>query len=217
MYIGQGYEWATHQPLIKTVLNLYSPQFVLELGPGVYSTSLFLENGVRLMCIENDPEWIDFLSDKFDLKVIHHDLGDMIEVHEKDLTQKQRKEITSFYNKLLIPDIKPNLLFVDQSCSSRVISINILKDKFDFIIYHDHDKDGFRVNSYDKIDFEGFNSYILETDRTGACMMIRNNLDKGFAKSCEVIGKYIESFKTIYKDCENIQLVEYHQRQDYDD
>ena len=54
MNIATGYEWATHQSVIRAAMEVYKPQYILELGPGVYSTPVFLEYNLLYDCIEND-------------------------------------------------------------------------------------------------------------------------------------------------------------------
>jgi len=43
MKIVEDYGWSTHRPLIQAILDAFSPQFVLELGMGVYSTPIFMD------------------------------------------------------------------------------------------------------------------------------------------------------------------------------
>jgi hypothetical protein len=198
MYIIQSFEWATHQPLIKAVMELYAPHFILELGSGIYSTPLFKDS--NLLCIENDKDWVELLKHDMNINIIHHDLGD---VHDYDLvndiSEKQKKEIRNYYKNLEIPDMRPNLLFVDQVPACRLISINTLRDKFDIIIYHDCDDQGIKLNCYDQINTEGFNSYFLHTNMTGACCMIRKRRDKGMLK--ETVDVYIKQFMQEWELC----------------
>ena len=50
----QEYEWSTHQPLIRAVMEQYKPTFVLELGCGDNSTPIFLEYKTKLLSIEKN-------------------------------------------------------------------------------------------------------------------------------------------------------------------
>ena len=203
MIIVQGYEWATHQPLIRAVLDLYKPKFILELGIGIYSTPLFKNHNA--MFIENDKDWIELMSKELEIEIIHHDLGG---IHDYDLvnqiSREQQKEIEKYYKKISIPKLKPNLLFVDQVPSCRLISINALRDKFDIIIYHDDDEQGRRLNYYDLINREGFNYYSLHTDLTGVGCMIRQKLDNG--KLIETAENYIELFIEEWPLCTNMYV-----------
>jgi len=205
MYIGQGYEWATHQPMIKTVMDLYAPKFVLELGPGNYSTSLFLMYDIQLLSIENDIDWCEKIENEYHQAVLFHDLGSIKDEDKfSDLTRKERHEVRTYYRQLEIPVIKPNLLFIDHFQSIRTIAINTLKSRFDLIIYHDCDKNGVMNNYYDLIHDKGFKIYILETPSSGTGLMVRK--DKGFELLNETMKYYIAEFIHDNPACEFMRL-----------
>ena len=140
------------------------------------------------------------LSKELDIDIIHHDLG---EVHDYDLvndiSKEKQKEIIKYYQELTIPKLRPNLLFVDQVPSCRLFSINTLSSQFDIIIYHDDDDQGRRLNYYDLINREGFNSYSLHTNLTGAGVMIRQEIDKG--RLIEATEPYIKLFMQEWPLC----------------
>lgn len=195
MNVATGWEWATHQPLIKAVMELYKPQFVLELGVGTYSTSIFKDSSVEYLGIENNKEWVDKIKCEFDVFVEWHDLGDIIEGTEyKDLTEQQKMDIIYFYANILIPEIRPRLLFVDQYTSCRLLSINSLGYKFDLIIYHD--SESWKVNRYDLIVNKGFYLYELKTN--GPCTMLMAREQKDLKNA---IAPYIDSFMKEYSKC----------------
>ncbi len=203
MNITRGFEWATHQPLIKAVLDLYDPAFVLELGVGIYSTPLF--KGRNAMFVENNKEWANKMSSELGIDVIHHELNGITEEHGvRDMTEQQELEVIWFYDALEIPDVKPRLLFVDHLPAIRSLSINFLRSQFDLIIYHDADEAGNLVNQYHLIDKYGFNCYYLKTNMTGACLMIRQEIDKGNLH--EVIQPYIRMFMSEWDTCTKMEL-----------
>lgn len=191
MNIASGYEWATHQPLIRAVMDLYNPQFILELGAGEYSTPLFLEYNVTVISVESDLEWVKYLKEKYGIDIIYHE---HIKKEFKDLTIAEMTEISEYYKSIIIPDLKPNLLFVDQHSLCRVISINALRDKFDLIIYHDCES--WQVNRYDLILNSGFYLYELKTN--GPCTMLMAKEPKDVKT---VIAVYIERFMKEYDKC----------------
>jgi len=177
MEIGKTWQWASHQPLIKGVLKLYEPKFILELGIGENSTPLF--QGYYYLGIENNKEWIDTMG-CYNMNFLWHDLD--------------RTELTDFYRGLTIPDVSPRLLFVDNYETCRLIAINTLRDKFDIIIFHDCEPEpGARVNHYGMINSEGFNVYFLKTPLNWTGVMIRN--DKGFNELLNVTNPFIKEFK----------------------
>lgn len=200
MIIASGFEWATHQPLIRAVMDIYKPKFVLELGIGLYSTPVFFEYRTEYLGIENNKEWIDEMGKKYINSFIYHDLGEITEgTGYSELTEKQKQEIVSFYQKLNIYGPGLRLLFVDQFTSCRTISINTLKDKFDLIIYHD--SESIEVNRYDLIDFTGFRRYILKTNKTCTTLMVKEK------QLNETIQPYIKVFQEVNKDCTLMEFI----------
>jgi len=179
------WEWASHQPLIKAVLELYKPAFILELGIGENSTPLFA--GLNYIGVENDRAWIDHLTKLYHTNqtFIWHDLD------------RQVTSLADYYNSLQLPDVKPNLLFVDNYETCRMIAINTLRTKFDAILFHDCEPEpGARINHYDMINSEGFNVYFLKTPAnwTGLMVSIASGLDRGFQPLRQVVDNYIDEF-----------------------
>ncbi|MDD3151023.1 MAG: glycosyltransferase family 2 protein [Candidatus Gastranaerophilales bacterium] len=185
----KNWQWASHQPMIKGVLDLYNPQFVMELGIGDNSTMLFA--GRKYIGIENDPEWIKHMEKKSRMTFLWHDLD------------RQSGSLQDYYGSLNIPEQKPNLLFVDNYESCRMIAINTLRDKFDMIIFHDCEPGlGARVNHYDMINSEGFNVYFLKTSAnwTGLMVKISSGIDRGFNTLLSKVNPHIENFKKQYPE-----------------
>ena len=203
MYVAKGYEWETHQPLIRAVMDLYKPDFVLELGAGYYSTPVFLEYEVGFMTVENNREWVDIMNKEFNLNVIFHNLYAIEEGQGVDsLTAEQRHEIISFYRKLEVSK-ENNLLFVDNFRCCRMLAINTLRDKFDLIIYHD--SESFEVNNFDRVNKEGFKIYTLQTSGPCTTLMVKN--DKGFKELQETIEPYIVMFLNKHPNCTLMKLI----------
>lgn len=185
------WQWASHQPIIKGVLELYKPKFILELGIGENSTPLFA--GLPYMGIENDADWISHLTAKFHTNqpFIHHNLD------------RQAGSLADYYAALPVPAARPNLLFVDNYETCRMIAINTLRQKFDLILFHDCEPEpGARVNHYDMINSEGFNVYFLKTPAnwTGLMVRIGSGLDRGFQPLRQVVDNYIDEFKSLHPE-----------------
>lgn len=94
MIIEKGYGWATHQPLIKVVMEIFKPGFVLELGTGFYSTPLFIDYGTNLMVVDNDLEWIKLIQEKYKIKIIYQNIEGLEEKHGyNNLSEKQKEDL----------------------------------------------------------------------------------------------------------------------------
>ena len=188
------FQWATHQPLIKGVLDLYDPKFVLELGIGENSTPLFLN--YKYLGVENNLEWINHIKEKHrNLKLIHHNLD------------RQEGTLQDYYNSIPVRGDSPRLLFVDNYESCRLIAINTLRDKFDLIIFHDCEPEpGARINHYDMINSEGFNVYFLKTSANWTGIMIRVIIDEGFDELSKYVTPYINRFVTDHPEMQWMRL-----------
>jgi len=191
MEIGTTWPWASHQPLIRGVLDLYKPQFVLELGIGENSTPLFA--GLNYCGIENNPDWIARIQQLCDVEITHHDLD------------KQVTPLADYYDAIALPMEFPRLLFVDNYESCRTIAINALRDKFDLIIFHDCEPEpGARVNHYQMINSAGFTVYFLKTPANWTGLMVRD--DYGFGDLLKAVNPHINKFRMDHPDMEWMSL-----------
>jgi hypothetical protein len=187
--LDNTYAVSTHVPMIKMVLELYNPAFILELGTGLHSTPLFLAHKCSRIFVENDIEWLKFMGGN-EIKIIHNTSP---EYDVTNMPPKVKKEITEYYRNLheCINIKSPALLFVDNFLSCRNIAINVLNPLFDIIIYHDCDP-----SFKEKIGYEfkgkGFKSYILKCDSRWTGLLIRNSAS--LKKMKVLIEPYIELF-----------------------
>lgn len=185
------YAYSTHQPLILGVLDLYKPQFVLELGVGLYSTPLF--KGTFYMGIENNKEWIAEIEKKLGISIIYHNLGNIgISVYLPSMTQEQKDGIINYYKNLPLPQNRPNLLFVDNYPSCRALAINTLKERFDLIMFHDAEPGTFDVDGYNIVDFSWFNTYYLKTSANWTGLMVRE--DRGYEALLKSTQPHIDEY-----------------------
>lgn len=176
---------ATHVPLIRLVLGLYRPQFIMELGVGWYSTPVFdnyvkYNEGCTYEGIENDSNWIaDVKVSCPAANILFHDLGDVdIKMTWRELSQYKKDLIGDYYRDLPIPESRPNLLFVDNYGACRVVAFNALKDKFAFVIIHDCEMAGASFYHYDKLDTSEFNIYYLKNNLSWTALMVRKGMDE---------------------------------------
>lgn len=196
------WDWKTHQPLIRAMIDLYSPKFVLELGAGEHSTPVFLEYDFEFMSVENDIEWVNYMKDKYKVNILYHPIdGVNIGTRLFQLTPLKQKRIFNYYSDMKLPEARPNLLFVDQWTCNRTLSINALKPRFDFIIYHDcQPPGGVEEYEYNLINFDGFNVYFLRNCINWTGVMIRKELDKGFEPLLLANIPHINEFKQRYPE-----------------
>lgn len=190
MEFYKGYESSTHQPLVKAVLEAYSPEFVLELGIGNYSTPLFA--WLNYCGVDNDEDWIQLMRARsLNIWLIHHKVDFNKGDRPESLSQVQRDSLKSYYNELTILPQRPNLLFVDCYTASRTIAINTLKDRFDLIIFHDCQPEGLMVYGYDKIETKGFGMKFLKSPTAWTALMYRQNKELNIEK---YINEYLKEW-----------------------
>jgi hypothetical protein len=200
---GAGYEWVTHEPLIRAVMDLYKPKFILELGIGDNSTPVLLEYGIDYLGVDSDLDWFNYMKDKYNADFLFHYSETTVWMKYNDLTDKQKDDIVTFYKKIPIPEISPKLLFIDQYAACRVLSINALRENFDLIIFHDSENP--KLNRWDLINKTGFTFYDLKTSGASTALMVKN--DKGFEALYNAINNYIVRFLKDHKDCTLMQLI----------
>ena len=200
------FKWSSHQPIVKSILDIAEPKFILELGIGHFSTPLFINSEAKkIIHVENELEWLNLMVKEYDCSknAIHHDLKlSSITKSTKlaELSIDVVNDIYNFYENLSSEITKFNynskLLFVDQHTCLRTISINKLYNLFDFIIYHDAEHPD--TYEYDKIDnkiLEQYDHYILKIENnpwTGIFMKknlvseenFRNTVEKYYTIFC---------------------------------
>lgn len=195
-----NYGWATHQPLIKAVLQSYKIKFILELGAGFDSTPIFLESKVKFLSIENDFEWVKAILKKYpEANIQYHDCRLRQGVIYNKTYQYQKDIIAEYYNRLDIPIPKPKLLFVDNFAACRLIALNTLGHKFDFIIYHDSHCRGY---AYHKINLTGYKKFELFTELSNAVLLVKDGINTDLL--LPEFDRQIKEFQLKNPDCKKI-------------
>lgn len=121
--------YITHQPVLKklfTILDKKKP--ILELGCGYGSTPLLhkfcSENEIALHTLDNNVEWLEKISLEFKNNKNH--------TYRKIFNWEI--ELEDYLNQ------EWSLVFIDQSpWEARTLSLNLFKDKTDYIVVHDCD------------------------------------------------------------------------------
>lgn len=200
MRVVPNWHIESYRPLLLTVLQAYNPRYVLELGIGLFSTPIL--KGYNYRGIENDPQWIFKIKNLYKgINITYHDLEGISHVTQKiSVSQKRLDGIMEYYRDLRIPDIHPNLLFVDNYSCCRSLAINALKDRFDLVIYHDCEPGSDEIN-YPDINTDGFKVLYLATTHNWTGLMYKEDKDIG-----ELVNKHIIDFKNDYKKHVGIQM-----------
>lgn len=177
MFIEKDYAVSTHQPLIRLLAETYKPDFIMELGIGIYSTPVILEYPGKKLFVESSSEWILYMKHiTKEEEVILHDVEN--KYMGCAVPDDLKKELTEYYQKLSerVPKTGIRMLFVDNYSCCRTIAINTLQDYFDLIVYHDCEPEGAKVNGY-KFNLKNHKNFILQTPKTWAGCFIHKNLN----------------------------------------
>ncbi len=197
------YSWATHQPLIKAMLDLIDPTFVLEIGVGNYSTPLF--EGRNYLGVENDPKWIETIQKNHPwANIQHHDLNTMnFQSRNARLNKNQRIELFNYYNSLKIDGNDKKLAFIDGYACTRHTALTIFKNKFDFIIYHDAQPSSDGCYDFLKVDVSDFHRYYLTSPKAWTCVLMKEDLGEELKTT---IQSYIAEFKKEWNNAKINQM-----------
>ena len=206
-HVDNNYEWATHKPVIKAVLQLYKPDFAIELGAGYHSTLTLKDSGIRFVSIDDNKEWVDYLFTVYKADVKFHDTGLVnAEISFDKLTPLQRFDLIDFYNDIEIPENGLKLLFIDHFSCGRFIAINTLQPKVDMIIFHDSQPEGQVMFAYDKIDYSGWNIYVLKSPTSWTTLMVKKEIDKGYDELQQALQPWLFEFKMKYPEIPYMEL-----------
>ncbi len=211
--LDKDYSWSTHQPLLQTILEIFKPELIMELGVGKYSTPVFTKyNFKELICVECDNNWLQSVKDTIVLKeninFIYHDLGKDITLgtFPHQLTEKQRFDITQYYQELSKEIFKkstqPKFLFVDNHTCCRTIAINTLYKNFDIIAYHDCEPAGIKWYEYyfEKDLEKDYDHYVLKSPISWTGCFINKGLNATESKLKHV------SISNINEYCKKVGL-----------
>ena len=188
--IVNDYEWSTHGPLLKTIIETLTPKLIVELGTGLYSSPIFLASSAeKLFFIDNDQEWLNHVkkNNNFDSRcsLIFHDLGNSIKLGTflKELPQEEKNKIINYYTDLSATieneSSTPKMLFVDHFTCARTLSINTLFDKFDIIGFHDCQPNGIEWYEYyfDEKLHKNYNLFFLTSPTSWTGCFIKKSFD----------------------------------------
>jgi hypothetical protein len=154
--------YGSHMPVLKAAVNFFSPDFCLELGGGKFSTPFLNEHIAQLVTVENDPDWYDQLErglpERQGFHCILHPAGSEVRpltlYHE--VSPKRRAQHRRFY-RFLKEYVRSQagtslkLLFVDQFVGLRTVSLQMLAEDFDLVIFHDTEPANMSNYRYDRL------------------------------------------------------------------
>ena len=201
------FKWSSHNPVIKSVLTVIEPKFIMELGVGNFSTPLLLDSSAeKILHIENDQPWLDHVQTQFNIdsrsEFRYHALGanvgkaiawSRIPEDSQDTYREYYQDLSDEISKI---DLAPKMLFVDHFTCVRTLAVNCLADEFDVIIYHDAETP--EIYEYQNIrsDLSDiFDRYMLQTISSWTGCVVRKGtvdaevLKQAVLSECQTFGQ----------------------------
>lgn len=176
--------WGSHKPLLQSLIEIFKPYFIMELGIGSFSTPILSKQCVKYVGIEQDLLWIEKILSLPELKninILHHATDIKIEQRFEDLSLTQIGNLIMFYTILKgsVFTFKIDgysMLFVDNYTGCRTVAIDTMYDAFDIICYHDSEAvEYYSYNFSEKIE-KNYCHYTLTTDIIGTSVFIKKSL-----------------------------------------
>lgn len=134
--------FASHIPILIGLTNVLKPKTILELGPGLYSTKLFLNesslpNLIKFVCLESDYEWLEKVKPLFNQSTNHQLL------YTSGKVSSYVKKIDDFFDLVFIDD---SYTLDDRAESIKNISESASLNKA-LIVIHDYEETKYQIAS----------------------------------------------------------------------
>lgn len=204
--------WGSHKPLLKALIDIFNPYYVMELGIGLYSTPILYNNCIKYVGVEQNLEWINkilSIPEFQNLEILHHNIDIKIDQKYNDIKVSNKIELIQFYqmlkNSLIefgLPKNEYSMLFVDNYTGCRNIAINVMFDAFDIICYHDSEAVEWYGYDFNEELKNNYSHYTLMTNCIGTSVFIRKSLKN---LSCQ-LGHVIEAYIVQYAKQNNMDI-----------
>lgn len=165
--INAAFEYGTHLPVSRALIEVFKPKGVLELGAGKFSTPLFYQKVKKLVTIETDATWIGEVAkivpprDGFEL--IHHSVKLSSKTRARSISQKVKDECVAFYRNAMARHSGLDYLFIDQVSGLRAFTLFSLYRQFEFVVYHDAEDKGYGYEQFADCDNGEYFHFLMST------------------------------------------------------
>ena len=199
-HLNYGWDWTTHLPVIKFLVEEYEIEYTLEHGSGIHSTPVLKAGSKKYLGLEEDHDFrnamiADGVYKATDVDVLKTCSGLQIHQIYSELSGAQKHELDNIYSKLHNRTHRVDgfsLLFVDGFTATRNVCINKLFDLFDFIVYHDTEpasKDHYGYDFCTPI-LEQFKNYIITTPFSHTGLLVRKEYEINLYDFRKYINQY---------------------------
>ena len=198
----------THLPVLQSILEVFQPNGIMELGTGLKSTPLLCNYGKTLISIESNLEWFEKVKlcvprrDKFEF--IYHDIGYGVHVKSKyrQISNEIKKECLEFYLGF-IEKFYLDFLFIDHVSGLRVSTLIELFNRFSIVAYHDAQHPGYYYKKFLNIDSSNYLHFMFESLGVYTGILIHIKYVEKIEEFNEILKsygeKYCEDFDIMYE------------------
>jgi hypothetical protein len=203
------YKWSTHQPVINAMLEILTPELVIEIGTGRYSSpGLITSSALKTIHIDNDPGWIalvkkensHLITKKNEFRI--HNLSLLgisnLKLLPSELTLTQKESIDEYHtalaNEIKTMNYKPTMVFTDGFAACRKSSVDLLTSGVDTLIFHDAEKPiAYGYNNFNKDLYNTHDEYLLKTATSWTGFFVRKGIIT-FENLSTIIDKYVNTY-----------------------
>jgi len=199
----------THLPVLHSVLEVFKPKGIMELGAGLRSTPFLYNYENLLISIESNLEWLKKvepyvpLRDKF--KFIYHNIGYGIHAKTKykQIPSEVSKECINFYFSF-IEKYDLDFLFIDHVSGLRVTALIELFNNFLIVAYHDAQHPGYYYEKFLEINSSDYLHFMFESLGVYTGILIHNK----YAEKIEMFNNALKKYGKKY--CKDLDVIYEH-------
>lgn len=198
----------THLPVLSSILEVFEPLGIVELGVGLKSTPLLYNYGKELLSIESDLEWLkkveQVVAPRNDVTMVHHDIGHDVNVKTKynQISAQVLEECMEFYN-ALTKDKYFDFLFIDHVSGLRIHTLIELFDRFQVVAYHDAQHPGYYFDRFSSVDSSDYLHFMFESLGVYTGVLVHKKHSEkieAFEEALKNYGKeYCKDFNALYE------------------
>jgi hypothetical protein len=199
--IDPAFEYGTHLPVLKSILETFHPRGALELGAGRYSTPLLYHHVDRLVTIDNDPKWVgevaSLVPPRKNFSLIHHSLpGLTAGTRHWEVPQRTKQQCIAYYREVVASNPGMDLLFIDHISGLRSCALVALYDQFDFVVYHDAEDKGYGYEQFAQHDNGDFLHFLLKPYIPYTGFLIRKKHADRVEELCRLMDQHALAYYT---------------------
>jgi hypothetical protein len=192
--INVAFEYGTHLPVLKSIVEVFQPRGVLELGAGKFSTPLFYHHVKKVVTVETDEKWIQevakLLAPRDGFALIHHSLPHLIpKTRIGAISQRTKNECVKYYQEIIERNPGLDFLFIDHISGLRAWTLFNLYKRFDYIVYHDAEDKGYGYEQFSGFDNGEFLHYILRAYIPHTGILIRKKFSNSLTEFQRLLNK----------------------------